>query len=41
VWISYNDPGYLVKRHNIVGCDEVITKVEKALSGITKAAATK
>ena len=41
VWISYNDPRFLGKRHNIVGCDEVITKVEKALSGITKAAATK
>ena len=41
VWISYNDPRYLGERHNIVGCDEVITKVEKALSGITKAAATK
>ena len=41
VWISYNDPRYLGKRHNIIGCDEVISKVEKALSGITKAAATK
>jgi uncharacterized protein (DUF302 family) len=41
VWISYNDPRYLGKRHNIIGCDEVITKVEKALSGITKAAAMK
>ena len=41
VWISYNDPRYLEKKHHIIGCDEVITKVEKALSGITKAAATK
>ncbi len=41
VWISYNDPRYLKKRHHIIGCDKVITKVEKALSGITKAAATK
>ncbi len=41
VWISYNDPRYLGKRHNIIGCNEVISKVEKALSGITKAAATK
>jgi len=41
VWISYNDPRYLGKRHNIIGCDEVISKVEKALSGITTAAATK
>ncbi len=41
VWISYNDPKYLVKRHAISGCDQVIDKVTKALAGITKAAATK
>lgn len=41
VWISYNDPRYLEKRHNIVGCEEVLLKVEKALAGITKAAAMK
>ena len=40
VWISYNDPEYLKKRHNITGCDEVIAKIEKALSGITKAASS-
>jgi len=39
VWISYNDPRYLVKRHNISGCEEVIIKIEKALAGITKSAA--
>jgi uncharacterized protein (DUF302 family) len=38
VWISYNDPEYLKKRHNISGCDEVLSKIGKALSGITKAA---
>ena len=41
VWISYNDPDYLEKRHNISGCEAVISKIKKALSGITKAAATK
>ena len=41
VWISYNDPRYLVKRHSIDGCEEVISKIEKALSGISKAASTK
>lgn len=41
VWISYNDPTYLVKRHGISGCGEVISKIKKALSGITKAAATR
>ncbi|MFO7705118.1 MAG: DUF302 domain-containing protein [Halopseudomonas sp.] len=40
IWISYNDPRYLEKRHNISGCDEVISTVEKALAGIAKAAAT-
>ncbi|MFO7915374.1 MAG: DUF302 domain-containing protein [Candidatus Krumholzibacteriales bacterium] len=39
-WISYNDPGYLKKRHNIFNCGEVISKIEKALAGIAKAAAT-
>ena len=41
VWISYNDPVYLEKRHGITGCEEVISKIKKALSGITRAAATK
>ena len=41
VWISYNDPRYLEKRHNISGCEEIIAKIEKALSGITNAAAKK
>jgi uncharacterized protein (DUF302 family) len=41
VWISYNNPRYLEKRHNISGCEEVIAKIEKALAGITKAASTK
>jgi len=41
VLISYNNPRYLEKRHNISNCEEVIAKIEKALAGITKAAATK
>lgn len=41
VWISYNAPAYLVKRHDVAGCEEVVHKIEKALSGITKAAATR
>ena len=41
VWISYNDPRYLEKRHNISGCEEVLSKIEKALSGIISKAATK
>ena len=38
VWVSYNDPQYLKTRHNVTGCEKVISKIEKALSGITKAA---
>jgi uncharacterized protein (DUF302 family) len=41
VWISYNDPRYLVKRHNVTGCEAVIVKIEKALAGIAKSASTK
>jgi uncharacterized protein (DUF302 family) len=38
VWLSYNDPNYLVERHGITGCAEVIKKIEKALSNFAKAA---
>jgi uncharacterized protein (DUF302 family) len=41
VWISYNDPRYLEKRHNITGCEGAIAKIENALGKMTKAAATK
>ena len=41
VFISYNDPRYLQKRHAISGCEEVLAKIEKALAGITHAAAMK
>ena len=36
--VIYNDPNYLQQRHNIKGCDEVLTKVSGVLQGITKAA---
>lgn len=38
VWLAYNDPKYLKKRHGIEGCDEVIAKVEKALGNFAKKA---
>lgn len=41
IWISYNNPRYLEKRHTIMDCEEVIMKIEKALAGIAKSAATK
>jgi uncharacterized protein (DUF302 family) len=40
VWISYNDPRYIGKRHNITDCEEIISKIEKALATIAKAAST-
>jgi uncharacterized protein (DUF302 family) len=38
VWVSYNDPAYLAKRHDLKGCDEVLEKVAKALANFTNAA---
>ena len=38
VWLSYNDPNYLVERHHITGCDAVIKKVGKALDNFARSA---
>ena len=38
VWLSYNAPSYLMKRHGITGCDEVVNKISGALSKLAKAA---
>ena len=38
VWLSYNAPQYLAKRHDLSACTEVINKIEKALSNFSKAA---
>ena len=38
VWLSYNDPVYLAKRHNISKCREVINKIKNALSNFAKSA---
>lgn len=38
--VSYNSPKYLQQRHEIKGCDEVITKISGALKGITETATT-
>ena len=38
VWLSYNDPDYLVNRHGIRGCSEVIKKIQSALSNFAAAA---
>lgn len=36
--VIYNDPSYLQQRHNITGCDEILTKISGVLKGITEAA---
>ncbi len=38
VWLGYNDPAHLAKRHGIEGCDEVLKKVSGALGNFAKAA---
>jgi uncharacterized protein (DUF302 family) len=38
VWLSYNDPEYLAKRHDIKGCDEVIEKIKNALGNFARTA---
>lgn len=38
VWLSYNAPKYLAKRHQLKGCEEVLAKVENALNNFARAA---
>jgi uncharacterized protein (DUF302 family) len=38
VWLSYNDPNYLVNRHDITGCSEVVKQIQNALSNFAAAA---
>lgn len=40
VWLAYNDPKYLMKRHAINNCDAIIEKVSTVLSGLANAAVT-
>ena len=32
VWLAYNDPAYMAKRHNIKDCDAAVQKVTNALA---------
>jgi uncharacterized protein (DUF302 family) len=41
VWLSYNDPVYLAKRHGMKNCDAAVTKVVNALANFAKAATSK
>ncbi len=38
VFLAFNDPAYLKKRHSTEGCDEVLTKVSGALNNFAAAA---
>ena len=38
VWLSYNDPAYLKKRHGITGRDKIINKIAKVLAMFAKKA---
>lgn len=37
-WLSYNNLKHLAKRHNLTGCEQVLSKVETALGNFAKAA---
>ena len=36
VWLAYNDPAYMEKRHNIKGCEKQLQEVSKALAKFAK-----
>ena len=38
VWLSYNNPESLAKRHHLKGCDKVIKKIKNALNNFAKGA---
>ena len=38
VWLVYNDPAYMAKRHNIQGCDAAVQKVTSALANFSRIA---
>ena len=37
-WLSYNNPEYIKERHNIQGCDKILTKIAGVLNALTNAA---
>lgn len=39
VWLAYNDPIYLAKRHGVRGCDALIKKIQGALNHFATSAA--
>ena len=38
VWLAYNDPAYMAKRHNIKDCETAVQKITNALAKFSKAA---
>ena len=38
VWLSYNDPDYLARRHDLAACAKVVAKVKKVLANFAAAA---
>ena len=38
VWLAYNDPAYISRRHNMNGCEEALQKVTKALASFSSIA---
>ena len=38
VWLSYNDPVYMAKRHGIENCGPVVNKIQQALANFARAA---
>ena len=38
VWLVYNDPAYISRRHNMSGCKEALQKVTKALANFSSIA---
>ena len=41
VTLSYNDPFYIAKRHNIKGCEKVLTKISGILEKFAQGATSK
>ncbi|WP_426370069.1 DUF302 domain-containing protein [Pseudocolwellia sp. HL-MZ7] len=41
VWLTYNNPDYLQKRHDMNGCDAIINKVLDVLSKLSEAVVVK
>lgn len=41
VWLAYNDPAYIAKRHHITDRDDVLKKMSYALAAMTAKAAGK